>query len=129
MLEAWRGAVRATHDFLTPEDFAAIEVIVAEQYLPAAAFTVAVDETDRAVAFMGVSETHLDALFVHPAHRGSGVGKALLASAPHIVTVDVNEQNPSAVGFYERQGFRVIGRSPLDDQGRAYPILHMSRAG
>lgn len=126
MLEAWREAVRATHDFLTPEDFIAIEAIVAEQYLPAASFTVAVDADDRAVAFMGLSETHLDALFVHPDMRGKGVGKALMATA-EIGTVDVNEQNPQAVGFYERQGFRTARRSPLDDAGRPYPILHMTR--
>ncbi len=127
MLEAWREAVRATHDFLSADDFTAIEAIVAEQYLPAASFVVAVDGTDRAVAFMGLSGTHLDALFVHPDHRGAGVGKALMASAPGIETVDVNEQNPQAVGFYERQGFRMVGRSPLDDAGRPYPILHMRR--
>lgn len=127
MLEAWREAVRVTHDFLTPEDFTAIEAIVAEQYLSAASFTVAVDADDRAMAFMGLSGAHMDALFVHPAMRGKGVGKALMATAT-IETVDVNEQNPQAVGFYERMGFHVTGRSPLDDAGRPYPILHMARA-
>ena len=29
--EIWRGAVVATHDFLTPEDFAAIEALVRDQ--------------------------------------------------------------------------------------------------
>jgi putative acetyltransferase len=43
------------------------------------------------------------------------------------LTVDVNEQNVAARGFYEALGFAVVGRSPMDDTGRPYPILHMRR--
>ncbi len=39
--------------------------------------------------------------------------------------VDVNEQNEQALGFYQHLGFSVIGRSPLDGQGKPYPLLHM----
>ena len=39
--------------------------------------------------------------------------------------VDVNEQNPEAVKFYEAMGFVVAERSPLDDQGRPFPLLRM----
>ena len=42
-------------------------------------------------------------------------------------TVDVNEQNHGAVGFYRHIGFEVTGRSDLDDQGRPYPLLHLRR--
>ncbi|HKB39870.1 MAG TPA: hypothetical protein VKD72_25770, partial [Gemmataceae bacterium] len=44
------------------------------------------------------------------------------------LTVDVNEQNAAARGFYEACGFVVEGRSELDDQGRPYPLLHMRLA-
>ena len=40
-------------------------------------------------------------------------------------TLDVNEQNPLAAGFYERAGFVVVGRSPVDGAGRPFPLLHM----
>ena len=40
--------------------------------------------------------------------------------------VDVNEQNPQALGFYQHYGFEVIDRSPLDGSGKPYPILHMA---
>ena len=40
-------------------------------------------------------------------------------------TLDVNEQNPQAVGFYEHEGFVVAGRSPVADAGRPFPLLHM----
>jgi len=41
--------------------------------------------------------------------------------------VDVNEQNAGASAFYESMGFQVAGRSPLDRQGRPYPLLHLVR--
>ncbi|WP_353736292.1 hypothetical protein [Shewanella sp.] len=40
--------------------------------------------------------------------------------------VDVNEQNPQALGFYEHVGFKLVGRSPTDSQGKPFPLLHMA---
>ncbi|SNS77599.1 putative acetyltransferase [Sphingomonas laterariae] len=129
-VDIWRQAVRATHDFLTPADFTAIEAMVAH-FLPHADLWVAVDANDRPLAFLGMSGAHIDALFVDPACRGTGIGRALIthgAAIHPILTVDVNEQNGQAIGFYERLGFAAFGRSPTDDQGRPYPLLHMRRA-
>lgn len=41
------------------------------------------------------------------------------------VYVDVNEQNEQAHRFYLSQGFKQVGRSELDDDGRPYPILNL----
>lgn len=38
----------------------------------------------------------------------------------------MNEQNPQAVGFYLHYGFVQTGRSPLDGEGRPFPLLHMA---
>ena len=129
LLAIWRGAVLATHHFLTPADFVEIETMMAEQYLPAAPLWLVVDEHDVALAFMGMTERHIDSLFVDPDRRGGGIGRALVdhARSEHPgLTVDVNEQNAGAVGFYERLGFKRIGRSPQDDAGRPYPLLHLA---
>lgn len=124
----WRGAVLATHHFLSPQDFTEIEALVRDAYLPTAAFTVAVDTGDRPLGFMGMTDAHIDALFVAPEAHGQGVGSALIAHARGLhpmLTVDVNEQNEGAVGFYRRRGFEAVGRSPTDDAGRPYPLVHM----
>lgn len=124
----WRASVRATHDFLSESDFRDIDVLVAQQYLPATRVWVALDERGHAHGFLGLTGAHVDTLFIDPETRGQGVGRRLLDHAQGLagrLTVDVNEQNLQAVGFYRHMGFAVTGRSPQDDAGRPYPLLHM----
>lgn len=127
LYEIWLEAVRATHHFLTPADLDAIGREVREHYVGQAALTVAIDGDGWPLGFMGMTGTHIDALFVDPACHGRGIGRALVALS-RAATVDVNEQNPGATGFYAHLGFAVVGRSPLDGDRRPYPILHLRRA-
>lgn len=127
IMQVWRSAVDATHHFLSREDRQAIEEEVAA-FLPTAPLWLAVDTDDRAVGFMFLHEGHMEALFIDAGHRGAGIGRALLMHALHLhpaLTTDVNEQNAQAVGFYERMGFRRVGRSGVDGQGRPYPLIHL----
>ncbi|WP_125957058.1 acetyltransferase [Novosphingobium sp. MD-1] len=131
VVEIWRDAVDATHHFLAPNDRMAIDEMVCG-FLPAAPLWLAVDANDRPIAFMLIDEGHMEALFVDPEVRGQGVGAALVRhglSLQSTMTTDVNEQNGQAVGFYERMGFRRTGRSPLDGQGRPYPLIHLRYGG
>ncbi|MBQ5946040.1 acetyltransferase [Massilia sp. ST3] len=123
----WRRSVRATHDFLREEDFLEIERLVSDHYLPQTNLWV-IEHDGAPAGFMGLSGSHVDALFIDPAHNGRGLGRAMLEHAARLLgalTVDVNEQNAAAIGFYERMGFHRTGRSPLDDAGRPYPLLHL----
>ena len=131
LVDIWRSSVRATHDFLEEPDVARIEGALPSAYFPAVTLLVA-KRAGRPVGFAGVAHGRLEMLFVADAARGSGVGSALLAEtiARHgVVTVDVNEQNPRAYGFYLRHGFTQVGRSALDGDGRPYPILHLELQG
>lgn len=131
VVEIWRRAVDATHGFLTPEDRLAIDALVCG-FLPQAPLWLAVDAQDDPLAFMLLDKGHMEALFVDPACRGTGIGAALvrhgLALHPQMCT-DVNEQNAQAVGFYEKMGFERTGRSPVDGQGRPYPLIHLKHSG
>jgi len=40
--------------------------------------------------------------------------------------VDVNEQNPNSIRFYNRLGFVQTGRSELDGQGKPFPLIQMT---
>ena len=131
MVEIWRSAVDATHDFVTAEDLAAIDIQVRE-FLPHSAMWLAIDADGSPVAFMGLTDANMDALFVHADARGQGVGRALVSFALEmhpVLTTQVNEQNGQAVGFYERTGFATFARVETDEDGRPYPLLHMRSGG
>lgn len=129
-LEIWRAAVDATHGFLTPEHRAEIDVMVAEQFLPNAKLWLATDDDEYPVGFLVMDGSMIDALFVDPTFHGQGYGTALLNHALELApnaTVDASEQASNALPFYLARGFRVVGRSVTDPQGRPYPLVHLAR--
>jgi putative acetyltransferase len=132
LLALWERSVRATHEFLTEDDIVGLRPHVARALRDdALELWVLAGAGDVPVGFMGLAGDDIAALFLEPAHRGRGGGRRLVAHAQALrggeLTVDVNEQNPAARGFYEALGFVVAGRSPLDPDGRPFPMLHMRR--
>jgi putative acetyltransferase len=132
LIALWERSVRATHDFLTEPDIVDMRPRVG----PALAdegldLWVLLDARERPVGFLGLAGDDIASLFLDPDHLGQGGGRLLVAHAQSVrggeLTVDVNEQNPAARGFYEALGFTVVGRSALDDDGRPFPLLHMRR--
>lgn len=130
--DIWEAAVRATHDFLSEDDIQLFRPLVREGYLPSAPMlAVARDETGLAFGFVGVEGDKIEMLFVDPARHGQGIGQALLEHAVRqwsACRVDVNEQNPRALGFYRHMGFAVESRSERDGLGKPFPMLHLRRA-
>ena len=127
LIAIWCRSVDATHNFLSKEYRVELEELV-RSFLPEAPLWVAVTEKDEPIAFMLLTGEHMDALFVDPDVRGSGVGKLLINHALTLsskLTTNVNEQNEQAVGFYKKMGFKVTGRSDTDDLGKPYPLLNL----
>ncbi|WP_262694259.1 GNAT family N-acetyltransferase [Chryseobacterium daecheongense] len=86
-------------------------------------------KNDEAKGFASVAEGNLEMLFIHNDSRGKGYGKKLyqfMKDKTGLTKVNVNEQNSQAIGFYEKLGFRPIGRSEKDGSGKDYPLIHMS---
>ena len=131
VVDLWRRAVDATHDFLSAEDRRAIDAEVVG-FLPQAPLLLAVDAEDRPLGFMLLDGSHMEALFIDPEVHGQGIGRQLVehALAQHsTLTTDVNAQNAQALGFYLRMGFVETGRSDVDSQGRPYPLIHLRHGG
>jgi len=131
IIEIWRGAVDATHDFLAAADREEIDRATCA-YLAGASLWVLANETDRPMAFSAVTGSNMDALFVAREARGRGLGDRLVRHALSLspmLSTQVNEQNSQAMGFYLKLGFKPVRRDACDDDGRPYPIVHLVRDG
>lgn len=129
LLEIWEASVRATHDFLKEEDLQELKPLILEQYFDAVDLRCAKNSKGEILGFCGVHDGAIEMLFISPDARGKGVGACLAACAikeQGATKVDVNEQNEQAKGFYLHIGFSVIGRSAVDGQGKAHPLLHLA---
>jgi putative acetyltransferase len=128
LLDIWLRSVRATHTFLSEADIQFFLPLVRDLALPVLDLWVLVSDADEPMGFMGLSGNKLEALFLAPEFLRRGGGRLLVRHAQQLagdLLVDVNEQNPAAIRFYESCGFVVIGRSDRDSTGRPFPLLHM----
>lgn len=129
LFEVWELSVRASHFFLTESDIQTLIPLVKAELANFSPIYCLREADWMPFAILGVEGLKIEMLFVHADNRGSGAGRLLTEFAIRVLhadSVDVNEQNGLAIGFYQRLGFRQIGRSPLDPDGNPFPILHMA---
>lgn len=127
MAQIWLGASRAGHPFLGEAVLQEQLATVQNVYFPQAENWVA--EEGSVIGFIGLLESHIGGLFVSPAAHRRGIGRQLVAHAADrlgSLSVEVYEQNESAVAFYLRCGFVQTGRKERDDEGRPFPLLRMA---
>ena len=129
LTEVWEASVRATHDFLPDSYIQQLRQLVKDQYLDAVMLICCKDPVSKRISgFAGVAAGKVEMLFIHPPFRGQAIGKSLLKFSIvelNAQALDVNQQNPQAIGFYLKQGFEVVGRSEKDGIGQPYPLLHL----
>lgn len=126
LITLWEASVRATHHFLNDDDIKFYKHLL-QGYLPVLDIY-SIKHEEKLYGFMGIDENRLQALFIHPDVIRMGIGKQLLNYAVGkmgINRVDVNEQNHQALCFYERMGFKAIGRTAVDGAGKPFPLLLM----
>lgn len=122
LVNVWEDSVKATHTFLNEQEIEHIK-----EYIPMALKNVEhlmVVDNDDAVGFMGIENHKLEMLFIASNQRGKGLGKALLQYSMKnygVCELTVNEQNPQAIGFYEK----TYKKTELDEAGNPYPLLYM----
>ena len=125
LLEVWESSVRATHGFLKEGEVEYLRPFV-EQGIREVPLLFCVEENEMPAGFLGMEGDRIEMLFVHADFRGRGIGSTLMREALLLGAsrVDVNEQNPQALGFYRCFGFEVAARDELDSLGLPYAILH-----
>lgn len=129
LLGIWEASVRSSHHFLTEADIRSLRP-QAEAAIRHVETLWVVDRDGVGIGFAGIQARKIEMLFLHPDYFRKGVGSALIRKAfseQGVQYVDVNEQNPSAVRFYERMGFRTFRRDSKDDQDNPFPVLRMKR--
>lgn len=128
VVEVWEASVRATHHFLSEADIQFFKPLVLSELSQMTHLDGVRDLQGDVIGFIGVVEDKIEMLFIDPYWRGQGVGRQLIEHAVASLgatKVDVNEQNEQAVGFYQRMGFEIEGRSELDGMGKPFPLLHL----
>lgn len=131
LIEIWEASVRATHHFLPEESINSLKPLILQHYFDAVELR-CVKQHETIAGFIGVADNNIEMLFVKPHYFGKSIGRNLIQyAAKHLdaFKVDVNEQNPKAIGFYEKMGFKRVGRSELDGQGNPFPLIHMLQNG
>jgi len=126
--ETWEASVRATHHFLREEHIQYFKPLILNEFLKTVDLYCIKSNFVNIAGFIGVAESKIEMLFVHPEFFGRSIGKSLLRFAVEklgATKVDVNEQNEQAVNFYKHMSFIVTGRSELDSMGKPFPLLFM----
>lgn len=127
-MEIWEDSVRATHYFLTEDDINFYRPLVLKYALPDCDLYGIKNEQPKLLGFLGHSKDKVEMLFLSPEKRGQGLGRRLLEFAVNrlkIYKIDVNEENPDALGFYRHLGYQIISRDELDGNGKPHPVLHL----
>lgn len=130
LANVWQKSVKATHLFLSAKDIEELrpEVITGLKQIPI--LLVAFSDNNEAIGFAGIAGQKLEMLFISPDKFNQGLGYKLISIAINdyqVIYVDVNEQNPQALKFYQRQEFIIFNHSEHDSANRPFPILHLKK--
>ncbi|PFP22720.1 GNAT family N-acetyltransferase [Bacillus sp. AFS073361] len=75
---------------------------------------------DRVVGMIASNETEISQLYIHIDYQGMGIGQTLLdkvkAKSSRRLTLYTFEVNKKAQRFYEKNGFKIIGRGHENEE-------------
>lgn len=122
VMRIWLHGNLDAHAFI-PASFWEAHFEMVRDMLPQAELYVHENEAPRQIdGFIGLTENHIEGIFVAKAARSQGIGKALLEYAksrkPYL-TLSVYQKNERALAFYQREQFTVQSEGIDEDTNEA----------
>ena len=122
VMQIWLHGNLDAHAFI-PASFWTGHFEMVRDMLPQAELYVHENEAPRQIdGFIGLTENHIEGIFVAKAARSKGIGKALLEYAksrkPYL-TLSVYQKNERALAFYRREQFIVQSEGIDEDTNEA----------
>ncbi len=127
IVTVWRKASDIAHPFLT-EAFLQKEAFnIVNIYLPNT-ITWVYGPEEEVQGFISMIDNEIGAIFVDPDRMKKGVGSKLLQQVQKdhpVLTVKVFEKNKVGRAFYQKSGFRQIGKELHDETGEMLLVLQL----
>ena len=122
VMQIWLHGNLDAHPFI-PASFRTEHFEMVRDLLPQAELYVHEDAGTRQIdGFIGLTENHIEGIFVAKAARSKGIGKALLEYAKSrkpCLTLSVYQKNERALAFYQREQFVVHSEGIDEDTNEA----------
>lgn len=122
VMQIWLHGDLDAHAFIAASFWRGHFEIVRDM-LPQAELYVHENEATRQIdGFIGLTENHIEGIFVAKAARSKGVGKSLLEyakSCKPYLTLSVYQKNERAIAFYRREQFVVQAEGIDEDTNEA----------
>ena len=122
VMQIWLHGNLDAHAFI-PASFWEAHFEMVRDMLPQAELYVHENEAPRQIdGFIGLTENHIEGIFVAKAARSKGIGKALLEYAKSrkpCLTLSVYQKNQRALAFYQREQFVVHSEGIDEDTNEA----------
>ena len=122
VMQIWLQANLDAHAFI-PASFWEAHFEMVRDMLPQAELYVHENEAPRQIdGFIGLTENHIEGIFVAKAARSKGIGKALLdyvKSRRPRLTLGVYQKNERALAFYRREQFAIHSEGIDEDTNEA----------
>ena len=130
VMQIWLQANLDAHAFI-PASFWDANFEMVRDLLSQAELYVHENEDTRQIdGFIGLTENHIEGIFVAKSARSKGVGKALLEYAKSrkpCLTLSVYQKNQRALAFYRREQFTVQSEGIDEDTNEAELQMLWSR--
>lgn len=124
MVRIWYDASVIAHPFMLASFWASHKSVMKEKYLPLAENYV-FEQEGKVMGFISLVGEKVCALFIVPEAQERGTGKALLEYAKVLkgrLSLKVYRDNRRAIIFYEKSGFKAVGKE-IDDHTGCVQVL------